>query len=112
MNEFAVELSKIMLWSTVGDQENLHSSLNHRIKQGNSLIGESMDNLGKISSLLQDKEFKLLKIIADIKTSLSYGNPIEKETYNNLIDRILNCSEKDLVKLKKEEDKILFGDVA
>ncbi len=115
LNDLAVELSKMALWLIAESKKTTRLDiLNNRIKQGNSLIGAFLDELDIYPSIKQDKEkkfdefkknsnFDVLKIIADIRTSIYYGNPINKELYKKLITQILNYSEEELLKLKETD---------
>ncbi len=115
INDLAVELAKMALWLTIIDQKKPHNFLNHKIKQGNSLIGAFLDDPNGHTSVKQDRgnkfdRFKenltidMLKTIADIRTSIFYGNQIKKENLEKVSSQIiLIYSQEEWQKLKKKD---------
>ena len=114
INDLAVELAKMALWFKIFDQKKTLNFLKHNIKQGNSLIGAFLDDLNDHISVKQDRgnkfdKFKenlnidMLKTIADIRTSIFYGNQIKKENLEKVISQILICSQEEWQKLKKKD---------
>jgi hypothetical protein len=135
LNDLAVELAKIGLWLTTISRDKPLSFLDHKLKQGNSLIGSrltlvryhpddkrcngkqlelpesiSPNFVGKILNALKSisdikddtidnvkrkeelfEKFKLLpeyikaKLIADIHTSIYFGNNVPADLYGNLV---------------------------
>jgi len=154
LNDLAVELAKVSLWLTTISKDKPLSFLDHRLKQGNSLIGANLEDLpwhplkksdktarmrrkgpmqlnlpwhplkksdktqrrldipegfikklvdtvSSIESLNDDslanikkkeeifekfrttREYDMIKTLADVRTSIYFGNEIDKVTYGN-----------------------------
>ncbi|CAD6491706.1 MAG: Eco57I restriction-modification methylase [Candidatus Argoarchaeum ethanivorans] len=128
LNELAVELAKVSLWLTSISKDKPLSFLDHRLKQGNSLIGANLedlpwhpskrgvknqrrldipegfikklvDTMSSIESLDDDslvnvkkkeeifekcrttREYDMIKTLADVRTSIYFGNEIDEGRY-------------------------------
>lgn len=127
LNDLAVELAKVSLWLETISKDKPLSFLDHRLKQGDSLIGTSLldlpwyptrdsdnirrldipkgfikklvESVGKISSIDDDtlrnvrkkeeifnrlratKEYDMIRTLADLRASISFGNDIDEVTY-------------------------------
>lgn len=149
LNDLAVELAKLSLWLTTISKDKPLSFLDHRLKQGNSLIGTDLKDLPwhplkkkdrkqrrmdipegfikklvdatrEISSIDDDtltniikkeemferfkttKEYDMIKTLADVRTSIYFGNEIDETTYGRFTGNAYNSSQFEWNSMKDE----------
>ncbi|MDP2766642.1 MAG: N-6 DNA methylase, partial [Candidatus Methanoperedens sp.] len=85
LNPMAVELAKVSLWLKTISKEKPLSFLDHRLKQGNSLIGAHLEKLHKYPDLKAKKEEKKVKDAAQ----QTFEVEIERPFFDKIV-KILN----------------------
>ncbi|MCX9076208.1 MAG: N-6 DNA methylase [Candidatus Methanoperedens sp.] len=85
LNELAVELAKVGLWLTTISKDKPLSFLDHRLKQGNSLIGARLEDLPYYPDVNSKKKEKKVKDVAQ----QTFEVEIERPFFDKIV-KILN----------------------
>ena len=85
LNPMAVELAKVGLWLTTISKEKPLSFLDHRLKQGNSLIGAKLEDLSHYPDVNAKKKDKKVKDMAQ----QTFEVDIERPFFDKIV-KILN----------------------
>jgi hypothetical protein len=102
MNPMAVELAKVGLWLTTISNTKPLSFLDHRLKQGNSLIGARLSELKNYPDLVSKKRDK------DQTTLPSFVSPIFIKHLIGKIAELEKINDESLEDIKKKEK--VFGE--
>ncbi|GAG71547.1 unnamed protein product, partial [marine sediment metagenome] len=103
LNPLAVELAKLCLWITTAFKEKPLSFLNHRLKQGNALVGVSISDLEKFLEKSESKPSLFMQAYINCIREAAEGY---KEKLSKLTETREDIEEKK--EILAELDKDLF----
>jgi len=95
-NELAVNLAKLSLWILSMAKDKPLSFLDHHLKQGDSLVGANLENVGQFP---RDKRIKGVNLFED---NLSFDKDVKNiiDQYNDIEN--IESEERDIIDSKKE----------